>query len=133
MATHTKGAKKPKLTIKQAKLVKGIAEGKPKIVAAVEAGYGNSPGSANSIAHETLQNPTVREALDAALERQGITLDAVIKPVGDALRHDELEMQLKGHDRAAKLMGLNRYDNPVSVNFMQLNQGERDYFSTDND
>jgi len=97
---------KPKLTVKQAKLVKGIAEGKPKQVAAIEAGYGSNLNSAAAIASETLKIPSVQEALQAELARQGITLEAVVAPVTRALADDSIELQLKGHDRAVKLLGL---------------------------
>jgi hypothetical protein len=95
---------KPKLTVKQAKLVKGIAEGKPKQVAALEAGYGTNPNSAAAIASETLKIPSVQEALHTALVRAGITPDLAIAPIGEALLHDDLDMRLKGSDRALKLM-----------------------------
>lgn len=78
-------AKKPKLTVKQAKLVKGIVEGKSQQQAAVEAGYGNTPESAAVIATETLKNVNVQEALQVALAEQGITLEKIVKPIADGL------------------------------------------------
>lgn len=76
---------KPKLTVKQAKLVKGIVEGKSQQQAAVEAGYGTTPESAAVIATETLKNVNVQEALQVALADQGITLEAIVKPIADGL------------------------------------------------
>jgi len=120
---------KPKLTVKQAKLVKGIAEGKPKQVAALEAGYGTNPSSAAAIANETLKNPNVQEALQAALVRAGITPDLAIAPIGEALLHDELDMRLKGSDRALKLMMPRGEGTTVNLNFNQVTKGDKDEFS----
>lgn len=59
------------LTVKQRKLVKGIAEGKTKRQAAIDAGY--SPDSAGPLATETLRNPNVRDAFLTAMEKAGVT------------------------------------------------------------
>lgn len=112
---------KPKLTVKQAKLVKGIAQGKPKQVAALEAGYGSNLNSAGAIANDTLRIPSVQDALYAALERAGLTPDDIMNPVANALKAKvrlksvvngetieidapDIEMNLKGHDRAMKII-----------------------------
>ena len=124
----------PSITIKEAKLIKGIAEGKTKQQAALEAYDTTSPATASSIASETLKKPNVREALYAELARQGITLEKIIKPVADALDAKiriksvvsgetveidapDLEMNLKGHDRAVKLMGLQNTGEGGTTNF----------------
>lgn len=60
---------------------------------------------ANQIAVENLQKPTVRQAVDAEMERQGITLEAAIRPIKEALSDDELSYRMQGSDRALKLMG----------------------------
>lgn len=96
------------LTPQQVKLVKGIVAGKSKRVAALEAGYGSNPNSAGAIANETLRIPNVKEALLAALDKAGITPEKVMQPVVDALNDPDLEMRLKGHDRATKVIGVNQ-------------------------
>lgn len=83
--------KKPKLTVKQAKLVKGIAEGKSQQQAAIDAGYGTTPESAAVIATETLKNVNVQEALQVALAEQGITLEAIVKPIADGLIANKIQ------------------------------------------
>lgn len=111
---------KDQITIKQAKLVKGIAEGKTKQQAALDAYDTTDPMTASAIASETLKNPKVQEALQHELARQGITIEKVVAPVVSALnatikvktnegdvidtKLPDLEMQLKGHDRAIKIL-----------------------------
>lgn len=109
------------LTVKQAKLVKAIAEGKTKTQAGLEAGYGTNPESARVTAHEALQNPTVQQKLQQELERQGITIEQVVAPVTRALADDNIETQLKGHDRAVKILGLKQGEGTTTIIF---NQGD---------
>ncbi len=59
------------LTIKQRKLVAGVAAGLPKRQAAIQAGY--SERSAHSVAHETLNSPEVLKSLNEIMQEQGIT------------------------------------------------------------
>lgn len=129
------------LTPKQAKLIKGIASGKTQQQAAVDAGYGTSPTSASSISTETLKIPKVQEAMVLALKKQGIDIDTIVAPVAKALKAtvfvriegetidtgvDDLDMQLRGHDRAVKLIGLKNDDGTggVTNNFLVLVDGK---------
>ena len=148
MATTKTKTTKPKtkrLTVKQTKLVQGIAQGKTVKVAGQEAGYGTTPESSRVIAHEVLRNPTVQEALQVALEKNGITLDRAIAPIGKALVAtkvlitgkdedafaevvDDIDVQLKGSDRALKLMGISQGDTnnqTVNINFNQVAEDVR--------
>lgn len=59
------------LTIKQRKLVAGVAAGLPKRTAAIQAGY--SERSAHAVAHETLNSPEVLKSLNEIMEANGIT------------------------------------------------------------
>lgn len=59
------------LTIKQRKLIAGVASGLPKRSAAIQAGY--SEKSAHAIANETLNNPEVLKSLHEIMEEQGIS------------------------------------------------------------
>jgi phage terminase small subunit len=97
--------KKPKLTRKQAEFVKGIAEGKTNTKSALEAYDTDSERVASVIASENLTKPSIQEALEYARVKLNITPERVLKPIDDALNHDDLEMRLKGTDRALKIMG----------------------------
>jgi len=98
------------LTRKEILLVKAIAAGQTKKAAALNAYDTTDPNTASAIASETLRKPKVQEALRKELEKQGITIEAVVKPVAKALvaktesGEDDIELQLKGHDRAMKLL-----------------------------
>jgi hypothetical protein len=121
-------AKKPKLTVKQAKFVKGVAEGKPKYKAAMDAYNTTSMDVAANIANENLKKTTIQEALHIALEKAGITVDLAVAPISQALKDDDLDMRLKGSDRALRLM-LPKTDNPtVNINFNQAAQRDSDEF-----
>lgn len=95
---------KPKLTAKQARLVKGVVAGKSKRQAAIDAGYSGSPETVSVTASEVLRKPNVQDALNVAFEKAGITPELAVAPIGEALRSDDLDMRLKGSDRALKFM-----------------------------
>lgn len=59
------------LTIKQRKLVAGVAAGLPRRTAAIQAGY--SERSAHAVAHETLNNPEVLRTLNEIMQDNGIS------------------------------------------------------------
>jgi len=80
-----KPVKVPKLTPKQAKFVKGVNEGKTKVAAAMEAYPNATYQTARVIAAENIAKPSIAQALEAAYERQGITVDAIVRPVADGL------------------------------------------------
>ena len=111
---------KKQLTVKQAKFVKAVAEGKPKYKAAMEAYDTESMDVANQIAKENLQKTSIQEALQSELARQGITIEHIVAPVAKGLKAkkivevegdfyesdvDDLDKQMKAHDRALKLLG----------------------------
>lgn len=96
--------KKPKLTVKEAKLVKGIAQGKSKIQAARDAGYSGDGVGLSVNTNKVLKRPNVQEALELALQKAGITPELAVAPIGEALRDEDLDMRLKGSDRALRLM-----------------------------
>lgn len=121
---------KPKLTTKQAKFVKGIAEGKTNTDSALEAYDTATYGTAAVIATENLKKPNIQEAIELARVKLGITPERALKPIDDALNSDDIETRLKGSDRALKIMGIaNKGDNPTINNFGQLlinNKGKYD-------
>lgn len=138
--------KKTRLTTKQAKFVKGIAEGKPAYKSALEAYDTTDPNVANAIAVENLQKPTVKDAIEKEMSRQGLTMDKIIAPVTKALTatkkiytengavdtgEDDIEMQLKGHDRAVKLMnfGQKKDEGNTINNFGQMIVTQKDRYN----
>lgn len=113
--------KSDKLTMKQAKFVKEyIANGGNGTQAALKAYDTDKYETANAIAVENLQKPLVMEALMRSAKKLGITEDMIMLPVQKALvatdkeGNDDLDMQLKGHDRIVKL--INGKENGVSLN-----------------
>ena len=78
--------KRKRLTVKQLKLVSGIANGKSATQAALEAGYGRgvNANSAKVQASRALKNLNVLGALEAAFDRAGASLDASARVVSEA-------------------------------------------------
>lgn len=113
---------KTKLTPKQAKFVRGIAEGKTNTQSALEAYDTESYEVANAIAVENLQKPSIQEAVEIARVKLNLTPERALKPIDDALNDDDLEMRLKGSDRALKIMGITGKKEPSNTNVFIGNQ-----------
>jgi len=128
--------RKPKLPIKQIKYIDALAKGKSKRQAGLTAGA-ITEGAADKYGTRMSSNVRVQEALQPKLAKHNITLDTAIAPIGKALvatkvvihgnKEDafaevveDLDMQLKGSDRALKLMGIGQGAVNVNVNFNQL-------------
>ncbi len=89
-------AKKPKkLTVKQAKFVKAKSEGKTGVEAARIAYDVVDYNTANVIASENLQKPTIQQALEAEYEKQGLTMSAIVKPIADGVKANRV-VQVEG-------------------------------------
>jgi len=108
--------KKPKLTPKQAKFVKGLAEGKTNTAAALEAYNTDSPKVASVISAENLGKPSIQEAIDLAMAHHNITPERALKPIDDALNDDDVKTRLMGSDRALKLMGIEKKSEGNTIN-----------------
>ena len=140
-------AKEPKTTIKQKVFIKDYTNnGGNGTQAALKAYDTTDPNVAKVIASENLTKPNVKEAIDREMEKQGLTLEKIIAPVTKALDSTikvktqdgeiidtgqaDLEMQLKGHDRAVKLMsfGAKRDDGNTNVNIVNVVNGDRDKY-----
>lgn len=148
MGIHSMTSQRKPLTPKEIKLVKGIAEGKTKRQAALDAYEVKTPETASSMASEALRKPNVQDALARAFEKYGITIDAAIAPIGKALTAtkvvihgnkedafaevvDDIELQLKGHDRVMKLMGIGKDDTggtQVINNFIMMSAEKKDKY-----
>lgn len=112
-------ATKPKLTIKQTKFVKAyVATNGNGRQSALMSYDTTSQDVANAIAVENLQKPSIKEAIEQALIKHEITMDAAVKPIADGLLatrtvgfgEDALETvdhstRLKASGMALKLMG----------------------------
>ena len=115
-----KGRVRKELTIKERKLVKAVVEGKSKTQAALEAYDVKDPNIARGMAYEALQRPIVQAAVQAELERQGINLETVLRPIKEGLeakqesRHkfgeevNDIPTRLKASQMAQKLMGIDK-------------------------
>jgi len=130
------------LTVKEAKLVKAKVKGKTHVEAAKEAGYlpNASDRTIQTEVYETLKKPHVKEALDRALVKHGITLDTAIAPIGKGLHAmkqneftgeitEDIKLQLQASDRALKLMGVGQSKDDVTTqNFIQINNDIRNKY-----
>lgn len=129
MGRHTKA-----LTEKEKKFVEGVAQGKTKTRAAIDAGYSKSTAWKKSYA--ILKRPLVVSALTEALERQGINLDKIVRPIADGLEATVrimtdkglVETSLPDHkirgenaDRAIRLLG--GYPKDVDPNESRQQEG----------
>lgn len=138
MATKTLTAvKKPKLTTKQIKFVKGIAQGKTPTQSAVSAYPTQKYTTAAVTANENLNKPNVKLAVELALKEQGLSADDMVKPVKRALEYrgdterDSLDMNLKGVDRLVKLFQMTEDKTTTSPNTVNFNFGSKAYLKTD--
>lgn len=123
-----------KLTVKQAKFVKAKAEGKTGVEAAMSAYDTTDYFTANAIASQNLQKPSIQEALHAEFKRQGITLERIVRPINEALDANKIvtsptepdkevadhSVRLKASGMAAQFMGIGKNDQVApSVHFHQ--------------
>jgi phage terminase small subunit len=99
MADQAKTRKKPKLTPKQGKFIKGVIEGKTMVQAAMEAYPNQTYGSARVQASQNLTKPNIREVLEAEYAKQGITTKAVVSVLSDAMKADKVYFVGSGEDR----------------------------------
>jgi phage terminase small subunit len=127
--------KRRPLTTKQRNFIKEKASGKTG-VAAAQAAYGVDYNSARSIASQNLSKLNIQEAVQAEMAKQGITLEAIIAPVKDALSAEKVaivgngdqamaevtadhSVRLKAVSIASQFMGINKQSEktPMSVHF----------------
>lgn len=115
-------AKNGELTHKQSKFVAEYAKnGGNGVQAALKAYDTDDYNTANAIAHENLNKPTIRQQALAALERNGVTLDKLSRVVADALdaevdgkpKHDT---RLNAARTATTLYRLGEKENNVEIN-----------------
>ena len=137
---------KTKISVKEAKLVKGVASGKTKRQSGIDAGYTGSPETVQVTVSKALKKANVQEALQEAFVKHGIDIDSAIAPIGKALKAtkvvitgndtdghfaevvEDIDLQLKGSDRALKLMGINQEQNNVTNNFVQIVKDQKNHY-----
>lgn len=121
-------AKKPKLTYKEAKLVKGIAEGKTRIDAYIAAydTKGHIP-TVKSAASRTANKPHIQEAIEAAMVKLNLTPERALQPIDDALKDDDVKTRLMGSDRVLRLMQP-REGSDININFNKVTLSDKDEF-----
>jgi hypothetical protein len=120
----TPPAKKPisrPLKPKDITFIEAKSKGLPDYKAAMAATGTTDMNVASTQAARMLQNVTLREELDRVLADKGITIDRAVQPIQDALNDDDLDMQLKGSDRALKLMGAYQNQNTPQGNTINFN------------
>lgn len=132
----------PKLrrpTTKQKKFVKEYVKNDGNGTKAAMAVYDTTDyATAAAISSENLNKPQVKDAIEAALIKHEITMDAAIKPIADALKADKVSIsgqgdqafaevtpdhsvRLKASGMALKLMGAEKQEdkggNTINFNF----------------
>lgn len=131
MESKPRKVRKPTLTPKQRKFVKGIIAGKGKGEAAVAAGY--SPNTASSIACTNLKNVQIQKAITSVWDKAGLTDDYIgdkVKQLTQAKKisyfakdgivtdervSDDTAVQRSSVELAARLKGL-LIDRSLSLN-----------------
>ncbi len=93
------------------------------------------------MAIQTSALPQVKDAIEQALLKHDITIDSAVAPIAKALKakrtyyidgerfvsdDDDLEMQLKGSDRALKLMGAGTKEEVSGNTFNFINNANFD-------
>ena len=76
--------------MREAKLIKGLVEGKTVATAAVDAGFKGSRETARVEAYRTLRKPHFLAAYDAALTKAGLSVDKVAKVIADAAKANKI-------------------------------------------
>lgn len=124
----------PKLTQAEVKLVKLMVAGNSKSRAGMLATGSNTLGSGAAQASRMLKKEDVQIALQEAFDKHGINMDTAIAPIGKALKAtkvvihgngeeafaeevEDIELQLKGADRALKLMNIGQNNETSSIHF----------------
>ncbi|RYF61361.1 MAG: hypothetical protein EOO27_02310 [Comamonadaceae bacterium] len=124
------------LTVKQKKFVKAYVANDGNGREAVKKVYNVANDNvASAISSQNLTKLNVKEAIDAALEKHGITMDAAIKPIADGLEATKFygnddsghmdadhSVRLKAASMALKLMGAENKEAEPKGNTFVFNQ-----------
>lgn len=134
------------LTIKQKKFSKAYVATDGNGTKAAMAVYDTTDyATAAAISSENLNKPQVKEAIEAALIKHDITMDAAVKPIADGLRavryfeanedgtatgQPDHSVRLKASSMALKLMGAEKQEQgvPQSVHFHNHQAAQRETY-----
>ena len=120
------------LTVKQKKFVKAYVANDGNGQEAAKQVYDvRNDGIARSIASENLTKPNIKDAIEQALIKHEITMDAAVKPIADGLVANKQSftddegtvttpdhsVRLKASAMALKLMGADKDENKGTINF----------------
>ena len=94
-----------KLTKKEQEFVTNYASNGGKVTKAALKAYDTTNyHRAAAIGSKNLKKPKIQNALEKELKRQNITLPRALAPISRALKSPDIDTQLKGSDRALKLL-----------------------------
>lgn len=131
--------KKRPLTVREAKLIMGVAAGKTKRQAAKDAGYTGSDEVVSVTASQVLNKPNVKEAMQTALEQAGVTIEGIAEVVADGMKANRVfiigdgdqamadiqpdhNIRLRAGAMAAKFLGLDDSEKPNGPSTIIFNQ-----------
>lgn len=118
-----------RLTLKQREFVANYIKLKNGTKAALKAYDTEDYKTATTIGVENLSKPNIQQAIETAMVKLNLTPERAVKPIDEALNHEDLEMRLKGSDRALKLMGVGKDGGTkVNINFNNVASKDRDEF-----
>lgn len=98
-------AKAKGLTVKETKLVKAKASGMTHKQAWSKAGYSSNSSGATIVSNtdKILKKPSVQEALQKELKKQGINIESVVKPIAEGLRAEKVSIVGNGDSAMAEI------------------------------
>lgn len=125
------------LTIKQKKFVKAYIDNDGNGTQAALATYDTTDyDTANQIAIENLQRPTVKQAIEDALNNHGITIEKATQPIADGLQATKTiptsdgfvegidhSTRLKASGMALKLLGADQKETQGTTFNLNFNKG----------
>lgn len=138
-----KRTNKPAITVKQRKYIRGVMAGKSKYQAAVEAGYAENTANDPS---RNVEKQGVKEELNRALEKAGITTQRIADKVNEGLEAKKTTflgqgenstfmespdhaIQHKYLETAIKLKGIDReVGMPAALNFFNLTKADTEKY-----
>ena len=120
-----------KLTVKQKRFVKEYVKNDGNGTRAALATYNTTDlDTARAIGSENLAKPSIKEAIEQALIKHEITMDAAVKPIADGLHatreimttkgtisQADHSVRLKASGMALKLMGAEKQEGGNTFNF----------------
>lgn len=133
------------LSKKQIDIVKGKVAGKSGREIGKQVYPNAKPETQSVMVSREIKKDNVQAALQEAFKKNGITLDAAIEPIGKALKAtkivihgnkedafaeevEDLDLQLKGSDRALKLMGIGQDTSGVTNNFLIISSEQKEKY-----